>query len=75
MTLTYDPDVDGVGVNHHAKYLLQRSLSSKQNSLSGHTDRQTHTERKDCSTWTTRLVGNNSCHEEQRDHLPELYME
>jgi len=58
-TLTYDLTLesylDSVKVNRHAKYLGQRSFSSKV-IVRTHTHRQTH--RTDSSTWTTKLVSN-----------------
>ena len=52
MTLTFELDLDSVKMNHHAKYLGQRSFRSKV--FSGHTDIQTRG--TDWSTWTTKVV-------------------
>jgi len=40
MTLTFERDVDGVKMNHQAKYLGERSFSSK---VIAGTHRHTHT--------------------------------
>ena len=55
MKLTFELDPDMVKVNQHAKYLGQRSFSSKL--LSGHTHTETH--RTDFFTWTTKVVCKN----------------
>lgn len=46
-----------VNVSQHDKYLFQRPFIKK---LSEHKHQQTHTNWTDCSTGTTKLVGNES---------------
>jgi len=52
MTLTYDLERGGVKLKQHTKYLTRKSFSSK---VIARTHRHTH--RTDCSTWTTKVVG------------------
>ena len=52
MTVTFELDLDRAKMNRLAKYLGHRSYSLKV--IIG---RHTHALRTDCSTWTTKLVG------------------
>jgi len=52
MTLTMEHNLDKVKLNQLAKYLGQRSFSSK---VTARTHTDTHV--TDCSTWTTKAVG------------------
>jgi len=55
MTLTVKLDLDSVKVNHQAKYLRQRSFSSK---VIVQTDRHTYThETIALPSWTIKVVG------------------
>jgi len=47
MNLTFEPDLDSIHVNQHVKYLGQRSLRWKANTV------QTQIHGSDCSTRTT----------------------
>jgi len=49
MTLTVELDLDGVMANQRAKYLGQRSFSSK--------FVRTHTYQADCFTWISEMGG------------------
>jgi len=55
MTLTFKLDLDGVKMNQCAKYLSQKSLSSK---VIVHRRIDGHTLRTNSSTWTTKVVDN-----------------
>jgi len=57
ITLSIEWDLYSVKTNQHINYLPQRSFSSK---VVFRIRTLTHTDRIDCSTWTTRLVGNYS---------------
>jgi len=54
--LTFKRDLNNAKVNQQSEYLGQRSCSSKIICPDTHT---THTHPTDCSTWTTKVVGNN----------------
>jgi len=54
MTLTFAHDLGKIKENQRTKYLAQKSFSGKVIVL---THRHTHTHRTDCSTWTTKAVG------------------
>jgi len=57
--MTYDLDLNSMKMNNQAKYLGQRSSSSKVIAWT-HTNRHTDTpNRVECSTWTTEVVGSN----------------
>jgi len=50
MTLNFERHLGRIKMNHHAKYLGQRSRHK-------HTGWHTDTHGIDCSTWTTKVVG------------------
>jgi len=53
VTLTFELDLDSVKLNRRAKYLSQRTFSSK-------VIVRTHTHQTECSTWTTKVGGKNA---------------
>jgi len=53
LTSFFEIDLDNIKTNLHAKYIGQRSFRSK---VIFRTDRQTHTQPTDCSTWFVMMV-------------------
>jgi len=51
VTLTFKLDLDGVKLDQRAKYLGERSYSSR---VIFWTQRQAHAHETSCSTWTTK---------------------
>jgi len=54
MLLTFEPDSNCIKMNQHVRYPGNRSIRSQV--TVGYTDRHTH--RTDCTTWTTKVIGN-----------------
>jgi len=59
MTFTFEPDLDKVKLNHHAKYLGQRSFRS---TVIMRAHKLTHTQWTDCATGPLKRMGHDGQH-------------